>query len=151
MASTPKSSANSSRTIMLASIAVGILLTVIIWPLSMIGKGDPSAESPDEAELRIQPVARVELKKAVAPSDGKPRSAEAVYNAICKACHDTGVAGAPKTGDKAAWAPRIALGDSALLQSVINGKGAMPARAGDASLTEDELKAAVAFLVGRAK
>lgn len=151
MENTPKSSANPSRTIMLASIAAGILLTVIIWPLSMIGKGDPSAESADEAELRIQPVARVELKKAAAPSDGKPRSAEAVYNAICKACHDTGVAGAPKTGDKAAWAPRIALGNATLLQSVINGKNAMPPRAGDATLTDDELKAAVDFLTGKAK
>ena len=141
---------HSSRAIMWITVAVAAVLILVVWPLSMIGKA-PTDASGDEAELRIQPVARVELKKAVAPSDGKPRSAEAVYNAICKACHDTGVAGAPKTGDKAAWAPRIALGDSALLQSVINGKGAMPARAGDASLTEDELKAAVAFLVGRAK
>lgn len=136
---------------MLASIAAGILLTVIVWPLSMIGKGDPSPESADEAELRIQPVARVELKKAAAPSDGKPRSAEAVFNTICKACHDTGVAGAPKTGDKAAWAPRIAQGDAALLKSVINGKNAMPPRAGDATLTDDELKAAVDFLSSKAK
>ncbi len=151
MAATPKSSANSSRTIMLGTIAVAIVLTVVIWPLSMIGKGDPSADSADEAELRIQPVARVEMQKAVAPSDGKPRSAEAVYNAICKACHDAGVAGAPKTGDKAAWAPRIATGSAAMLKSVINGKNAMPPRAGDASLSDDELKAAVEYLVGKTK
>ncbi len=151
MAATPKSSANSSRTIMLGTIAVAIVLTVVIWPLSMIGKGDPSADSADEAELRIQPVARVEMQKAVAPSDGKPRSAEAVYNAICKACHDAGVAGAPKTGDKAAWAPRIATGSAAMLKSVISGKNAMPPRAGDASLSDDELKAAVEYLVGKTK
>lgn len=151
MATTPKSSANSSRTIMLATIAVAIVLIVIIWPLSMIGKGDPSAESADEAELRIQPVARIEMQKAVAKSDGKPRSAEVVYNAICKACHETGVAGAPKTGDKAAWAPRLATGNAALLKSVINGKNAMPPRGGDTSLTDDELKAAVEYLTGKAK
>ena len=151
MASTPKSSANSSRTIMLASIAAGILLTVVIWPLSMIGKGDPSAESADEAELRIQPVARVELKKAAAPSDGKPRSGETIYNSICKACHDTGVAGAPKTGDKAAWAPRLATGAAALLKSATNGKNAMPARGGAADLTDDELKAAVEYLIEKSK
>ena len=136
---------------MLGTIAVAIVLTVVIWPLSMIGKGDLSADSADEAELRIQPVARVEMQKAVAPSDGKPRSAEAVYNAICKACHDAGVAGAPKTGDKAAWAPRIAAGSAAMLKSVINGKNAMPPRAGDASLSDDELKAALEYLVGKAK
>jgi len=151
MAATAKSSANSSRTIMLGTIAVAIILTVVIWPLSMIGKGDPSADGADEAELRIQPVARVEMQKAVAPSDGKPRSAEAVYNTICKACHEAGVAGAPKTGDKAAWAPRIATGSAALLKSVINGKNAMPPRAGDASLSDDELKAAVEYLVGKTK
>ena len=117
----------------------------------MIGKGDPSAESSDEAELRIQPVARVEIQKAVAKTDGKPRSAEAIYNGICKACHETGVAGAPKTGDKAAWGPRIATGTAAMLKSVIGGKNAMPPRAGDASLSDDELKAAVVFLADKAK
>ena len=151
MATSTKSSATSSRTIMLASIALGILLTVIIWPLSMIGKGDPSTESGDEAELRIQPVARVEIQKAVAKTDGKPRSAEAIYNGICKACHETGVAGAPKTGDKAAWGLRIVTGTAAMLKSVIGGKNAMPPRAGDASLSDDELKAAVVFLADKAK
>ncbi len=151
MAATPEPSTNSSRTIMLGTIAVAIILTVVIWPLSMIGKGDPSADSADEAELRIQPVARVEMQKAVAPSDGKPRSAEALYNAICKACHAAGVAGAPKTGDKAAWAPRIATGSAAMLKSVISGKNAMPPRAGDASLSDDELKAAVEYLVDKTK
>lgn len=151
MAATPKSSANASRTIMLGTIAVAIVLTVVIWPLSMIGKGDPSADSADEAELRIQPVARVEMRKAVAQSDGKPRSAEAIYNTICKACHEAGVAGAPKTGDKAAWSARIATGSAALLKSAIGGKNAMPPRGGAADLTDDELKAAVEYLVGKAK
>ena len=141
---------HSSRAIMWITVAVAAVLILVVWPLSMIGKGSGDA-SGDDAELRIQPVARVEMQKAVVKSDGKPRDGATVYNTLCSACHATGVAGAPKTGDKAAWAPRIALGDSALLQSVINGKGAMPARAGDASLTEDELKAAVAFLVGKAK
>ncbi len=143
--------AYSSRTIMLITIAVAIVLTVIIWPLSMIGKGDPVAGSADDAELRILPVARVEMRKAAAPSDGQPRSAEAVYNTICKACHEAGVAGAPKTGDKAAWAPRIATGMATLVKVATEGKNAMPPRGGDATLTDAELKAAVEFLVGKAK
>ena len=143
--------AYSSRTIMLITIAVAIVLTVIIWPLSMIGKGDPVAGSADDAELRILPVARVEMRKAAAPSDGQPRSAEAVYNTICKACHEAGVAGAPKTGDKAAWAPRIATGTAALIKVATEGKNAMPPRGGDASLTDAELKAAVEFLIGKAR
>ena len=143
--------AYSSRTIMLITIAVAIVLTVIIWPLSMIGKGDPVAGSADDAELRILPVARVEMRKAAAPSDGQPRSAEAVYNTICKACHEAGVAGAPKTGDKAAWAPRIATGMATLVKVATEGKNAMPPRGGDATLTDAELKATVEFLVDKAK
>ena len=142
---------NSSRTIMLITIAVAIVLCLIIWPLSMLGKGAASSGSSDDAELRIQPVARVEMQKAIVKSDGVPRDGATVYNAICTACHASGVAGAPKTGDKAAWAPRIATGIEALLKSATNGKNAMPPRGGAADLTDDELKAAVEYLVGQAK
>ena len=142
---------NPSRTILLATIAVAAILIVVIWPLSMLGKGSAGSGDSDEAELRIQPVARVEMQVAAAKSDGKPRSGEAIYNTICKACHETGVAGAPKTGDKAVWAPRLATGAAALLKSATAGKGAMPARGGAADLTDDELKAAVTYLTGKAK
>ena len=141
---------HSSRTIMTITIAVAAILVVVVWPLSMLGKGDTTAGN-DDAELRIQPVARVEMQKAVVKSDGKPRSGEAIYNTVCTACHATGVAGAPKTGDKAAWAPRIATGSAALLKSATEGKNAMPARGGAADLTDAELKAAVDYLVGKAK
>ena len=145
-----KPSVYSSRTILLITIAVAVVLVVVVWPLSQLGKGDAAADGrADEAELHILPVARVEMRAAAA--DGKPRSAETIYETLCKACHDTGVAGAPKTGDKAAWAPRIATGPAALLKSAINGKNAMPPRAGDPTLSDDELKAAVEFLVGKAK
>ena len=132
------------------TVAIAAVLILIVWPLSMIGKG-PGDGSGDDAELRIQPVARVEMQKAAPPSDGKPRSGETVYNTICKACHEAGLAGAPKTGDKEAWAARIATGLEALLKSATNGKNAMPARGGAADLTDDELKAAVEYLVGKAK
>ena len=143
---------NPSRTIFLGAVAVGVLLTVVVWPLSMLGKGGASPADTDEAELRIQPVARVEMQKAESvKSDGKPRSGEAIYASVCKACHEAGVAGAPKTGDKAAWAPRLATGMAALLKSATNGKNAMPARGGAPDLTDDELKAAVTYLTGKAK
>ena len=141
---------HSSRTIMTITIAVAAILVVVVWPLSMLGKGDTTAGN-DDAELRIQPVARVEMQKAVVKSDGKPRDGATVYNTLCSACHATGVAGAPKTGDKAAWAPRIATGNAALLKSATEGKNAMPARGGAADLTDAELKAAVDYLVGKAK
>ena len=143
---------NPSKTILLITVAVAVLLIVVVWPLSMLGKGSSTPTDADEAELRIQPVARVEMQKAEAvKSDGKPRSGETVYNTICKACHEAGVAGAPKTGDKAAWAARIATGAEALLKSATTGKNAMPARGGAADLTDDELKAAVEYLIEKSK
>lgn len=86
---------------------------------------------------------------ALAPAwaaDGK-----AVYDKTCVACHATGVANAPKFGDKAAWAPRIATGKDALVGSVLKGKGAMPPKAGASSLSDDDIKAAVDYMVGAAK
>jgi cytochrome c5 len=79
-------------------------------------------------------------------ADGK-----AVYDKTCVACHATGVANAPKFGDKAAWAPRVATGKAALLNSVLKGKGAMPPKAGSANLSEDEIKAAIDYMVAAAK
>ena len=141
---------NNSRTILLITVILAVILTLIIWPLSMLGKGSPAASN-DDAELRIQPVARVEMQQAVAVSDGKPRSGESIYLSVCKACHESGLAGAPKTGDKAAWAPRIATGIAALLKSASAGKNAMPPRGGAADLSDAELKSAVNYLVGKAR
>ena len=140
---------DSSSTILIATVVVAAVLAFVIIPLSFLGKG--SAEAGGDAELRILPVARVEMAKPAAKTDGKPRSGEAVYTAVCSACHAAGVAGAPKTGDKAAWAPRIATGMTNLLKSATNGKNAMPARGGAADLSDAELKAAVEYLVGKAK
>ena len=137
--------------ILAITLVVAIVLMVIIWPLSMLGKGPSASGGGDEVELRILPVARIEMKKVVVVSDGKPRDGAAVYNAVCMACHASGVAGAPKTGDKAAWAPRIAAGSATLLKNATNGKGAMPPRGGAADLSDAELKAAVNYLVGKAK
>jgi len=79
-------------------------------------------------------------------ADGK-----AVYDKTCVACHATGVANAPKFGDKAAWAPRIATGKAALVASVTNGKNAMPPKAGNTALTADEISAAIDYMTAAAK
>ena len=142
---------NSSQAILTVTIVVAIVLVILIWPLSMIGKGGSAAGGSDDAELRLLPVARVEMQKAVVKSDGKPRDGATVYNAVCMVCHAGGVAGAPKTGDKAAWAPRIATGNATLLKNATNGIRAMPARGGAADLSDAELKAAVDYLVSKAK
>lgn len=79
-------------------------------------------------------------------SDGKE-----IYTKTCAACHATGVANAPKLGDKAAWAPRIQSGRDALVASVIKGKGVMPPKAGNAGLSESDIKAAVDYLLSQTK
>ena len=70
-----------------------------------------------------------------------------VYQNSCQACHAAGVAGSPKLGDKAVWAPRIATGMDALVASAINGKGIMPPKGACASCSDDDLKAAVEYMV----
>jgi cytochrome c5 len=77
----------------------------------------------------------------LAAADGK-----AVYEKTCAACHKVM---APKLGDKAAWAPRIKQGADALTASAIKGKGAMPPKGGAAS--DDDVKAAIEYMIGQAK
>lgn len=78
-----------------------------------------------------------------------------VYTKTCTACHGPGIAGAPKTGDKVAWGPRIAQGMDTLYKHGIEGftgaKGVMPPRGANANLSDDEVKAAVDFMVGQSK
>lgn len=74
---------------------------------------------------------------------------EQIYQTRCSACHATGVAGAPKLGDKAAWAPRIATGQDALLASVTNGKGAMPPKGTCMECSEEDLKAAIVYMTSQ--
>jgi len=69
-----------------------------------------------------------------------------VYEQTCAACHAAGLAGAPKIGDKEAWSAHIEHGLEHMVESVIKGKGAMPAKGGNASLSDDEVKAAVSFI-----
>ncbi|MBU1191199.1 MAG: c-type cytochrome [Gammaproteobacteria bacterium] len=80
---------------------------------------------------------------------------QTVYQGKCQACHATGAAGAPKNGDKANWAPRIAQGMDTLNKHAIEGfKGAvgyMPPKGGFTALSDDEVKAAVAYMVSQSQ
>jgi cytochrome c5 len=81
---------------------------------------------------------------------GGANAGEALYKQTCVACHGAGVAGAPKFGDKAAWAPRIKQGLDALVQNAIKGKGAMPPKGGS-SASDADMRAAVQYMVNAAK
>lgn len=102
----------------------------------------------DEAVLaRIQPVARVELAASATAATGA-RTGEEIVNGICGACHTAGVAGAPKIGDRAAWAPRLGQGLNGLVKSATAGKNAMPPKGG-AELSAAELTSAVVFMTNK--
>ena len=94
-------------------------------------------------------VANAQPAAAAAPA--KPMSGQQVYQQVCTVCHGAGLAGAPKTGDKAAWKPRIAAGIATLYTHALSGIRAMPPKGGNPSLSDAEVKAAVDYLVAQAK
>jgi cytochrome c5 len=118
----------------------------------------PAASAPAESAAAetapAEAASAAPAQVAAAPAAG-PRSGEAVYKSACFVCHDMGIAGAPKLGDTAAWAPRIAQGMATLQQHAIDGfqgsTGVMPARGTCAACSDDELKAAVEFMVESSK
>jgi cytochrome c5 len=93
---------------------------------------------PDETQAAAEPPADT----PTATVDGQK-----IYQASCQACHVAGVAGAPKLGDKEAWAPRIAKGNDAMFLSVKNGLNVMPPKGTCMSCSDDELRAAMEYMV----
>jgi cytochrome c5 len=125
--------------------AVFTLIPVVA--LAMGSRPKPMDE--EAVNLRIQPVAKVKLAPVSASAAKGSRSGEELYKSVCGACHEAGVAGAPKAGDRSAWAARIAQGFDALVASAKAGKGAMPPKGGS-DATDEELARAVAFLANKA-
>lgn len=146
------------------SIMIGalILLTVVIYVLanSIGGAHKAKTASADNATIaeRIAPVGKLNLAAAgAAAATGTAQAADGAgtYNSACAACHATGAAGAPKVGDKAAWTARIKQGNKTLYDHAIKGyqgkKGFMPAKGGQAQLSDAAVKAAVDHMVSKSK
>ncbi|MBI2771785.1 MAG: cytochrome c5 family protein [Burkholderiales bacterium] len=111
-----------------------------------------TAQAPAAA---VTPVATAMPAAAAAPAAAVAQpvaaaSGEGLFKQACAACHMTGVANAPKFGDKAAWAPRVKQGLPVLVETVIKGKGAMPPKGGTTA-SEPEIRAAVQYMVNAAK
>lgn len=135
-------------TVVLLAFVVPVIAILLLVKLVLDRpKMDPAAMTPEAVSGRLKPVGRVEIGAA---GDGTIRTGEEIAKGVCLACHATGAAGAPKTGDKAAWAPRIAGGLQKLSATVIKGKGAMPPKGGDASLSDIEVTRAVAYMANQA-
>ena len=122
-------------------IIIGLVYYVTSAPLPAPGVSEVQRGIAE----RLQKVGTVEIRDASRPL----QTGEAVYKAQCTACHATGVSGAPKSGDHAAWAPRIALGYDALLTSALKGKGAM-APQGGGNFSDLEIGRAVVYMANAA-
>jgi cytochrome c5 len=165
--------------VIVLSFLVPVLGIVMIAKLATGGlKIDPKSPAMSEEAVarRLRPVGEVVIgeagapkpataKKSTATTAGGPAQTAAVaakaaggaadgkktYDTVCAMCHAAGVAGAPKTGDRAAWKPRIGQGKDALYTSALKGKNLMPPKGGAASLPDADIKAAVDYLVSQAK
>ena len=134
-------------TIVLAFLVPILGIVLIVQLVTHRPSADPNALAPDSVASRIRPVARIEFGAPTAAAGA--RSGEAIVKATCSACHAAGVAGAPKIGDAQAWAPRLKDGLKGMLAIALKGKGAMPPRGGDTSLTDDEVARAIVFMANQ--
>ena len=152
----------------------GIVLTLFLILLGTINASDVNERqrmdrntrygASSGATERVKAVGQMNLASQTAASRATtqvaaPATATAIidgkiiYNGMCVACHGAGVAGAPRVGDKGAWAERIDKGATTLYANAINGvqgsSGVMPAKGGNPALSDDEIKAAVDYMVAQ--
>ena len=133
-------------------LAFIVPITVIALLSQLFTSGMHGATEDEQRVLeRIKPVGNVVIAEASAPR-GNLTGTE-VYAQVCKTCHEAGLAGAPKFGDKAAWGPRIAQGEKTLVQHAIAGfqgkAGVMPPKGGNADLSDDEVHRAVVHMANQ--
>jgi len=125
------------------SLVLAVSLAVLLSACGKQESAAPEAPAPEAAA------------PAPAPVVAENVLGKSIYNKTCALCHAAGVAGAPKPGDTADWGPRIEQGADVLYKHAIEGytgaKGMMPARGGAAALTDDEVKAAVDYMVDLSK
>jgi cytochrome c5 len=138
----------------------------VVYMANKAGANFPEPKAPAAGATAAAPAAPAAPAQAAAPAPAAvpapaapqvaaaPAAAAdavpALYTSACSVCHAAGVAGAPKFGDKAAWAPRLAAGIDGLTASAIKGKGAMPPRGGSAG-SDADIKAVVTYMVNAAK
>jgi len=130
-------------------IVLGIILLVTFATNKPLGGAGSESQSAQAVAARVRPVAEegFAFKDVNAPK--VLQSGQAVYNAVCVACHGSGAAGAPKAGDAGAWSARIAQGYDTLVQHAVQGIRAMPAKGGNPDLDDVEVARAVVYMANQ--
>jgi cytochrome c5 len=128
------------------------LLCLLLGAAALVACGEKKENPAATAATASLPPVVPAQPAPVAPENAQGKS---VFGKTCALCHGAGVAGAPRPGDKADWGPRIAQGNDTLYKHAIEGfsgaKGMMPARGGGSSLTDEEVKAAVDYMVAQSR
>ena len=155
MAEHPEESSGPIKTpkqlVVVVVISLFLLVAIPALISQLASSGNSGGDLSEEAVARrIQPMAQVALA-TTAGGEKAAQGSEAIYKATCAACHDSGVANAPKLGDKGAWAARIGVGLEKLAASGIKGKGAMPPKGGNTSIPDADIRAAVEYMAAAAK
>jgi cytochrome c5 len=167
------SSAQIAIAIAGGAAALVVALVLLAQHVASVGSAGNADMSPEAVARRIAPVALLVFDNAPAAPASAPAKApgpapaataaapakaadgKATYTQICSVCHATALAGAPKFGDKAAWAPRVAQGSATLHDHAIKGfqgkAGMMPPKGGNGALSDADVMAAVDYMVSQAK
>ena len=118
----------------------------------------PTVAAKSTQPIAAKPVAAAPVSPATIAAEATPAApkpdlarGQQVYRQSCAVCHDKGIAGAPKPGDAPAWSARLAQGLDVLYKTALQGKGAMPAKGGNPSLADSDVKAAVDFMAAQSR
>ncbi|MCK9984285.1 MAG: hypothetical protein AzoDbin1_00757 [Azoarcus sp.] len=149
------------KTTAMSTIALAVLLSACgksgestpAAPAAPPPASSPATSSPATSAAQTPPPAPSSAPATTAAADTAPGMS--TYNKVCALCHAAGVGGAPKPGDKADWGPRIGQGKEVLYKHALEGftgkKGMMPPRGGSPALKDDEVKAAVDYMVSKSE
>ena len=149
--SSPIKSPKQLVIVVVLAFVVPIVVIVLLTQL-VTGVRQGSHEGDKQILSRIKAVGNVVIGEPSAPKGNL--AGDAVYGQVCKTCHDAGLAGAPKIGDKSAWGPRVAQGQPSVIEHAVNGfqgkTGVMPPKGGNAELTDTEVGRAVVYMANQA-
>ncbi|WP_288378445.1 cytochrome c5 family protein [uncultured Massilia sp.] len=127
-------------------IVIGIILLVIFATNDRLVGVGTNSQSAEAVAARLRPVAEAGFTLVDANAPRVLQAGNAVYTAVCAACHDSGAAGAPKLGDNSSWSQRIAQGYDTLVKHAVEGIRAMPAKGGNPDLDNLEVARAVVYM-----